>query len=178
MTLRILLIAALVAGAVWAQQRGGGGTNQRTGMPSSNDPFGTNRNTRTNNPNAGRKADAAKSKNRLETISEQLKLDKDQKKQLKSFFDAAAKQAAPVRDQIRQNRQEMAAAMAAGKSEAEINEIAAKQAPLVAQMLAVETKAFGQVVGILKDDQKKRAGGVFAERVAGIFQGRRWTDPE
>jgi len=173
MTMRILLIAALATGAVWAQ-RGGAATNPRTGMPSGNDPFGTNRNTRASNPNR----DVARSKNRLETISEQLRLDKDQKKQLKSFFDAAAKEAAPVRDQIRRNRQEMAVAMAAGKSEAEINEIAAKQAPLVAQMLAVETKAFGQVVGILKDDQKKRAGAVFAEKVAGIFQGRRWTEPE
>ena len=175
MTLRILLIVALAAGTLLAQ-RGGGGTNTRTGMPSNNnnDPFGNNRNTRTTNANR----DAAKGKSRLDTISEQLKLDKDQKKQLKGFFDAAAKEAAPVRDQIRRNRQEIAAAMAAGKGEAEINEIAAKQAPLVAQMLAVETKAFGQLVGILKDDQKKHAGSVFAERVAGIFQGRRWTDPE
>jgi Spy/CpxP family protein refolding chaperone len=173
MKLRLLFVLALAAGLALAQ-RNTGNVNPRTGMPRNNDTFGQDRNTRNTNP----RRDSPSVKSRLDTISDQLKLDKDQKKQLKEFFDDAAKDAAPIREQLRQSRIELVKAIKAGQGDAEVEKIAAKQAPLMAQMLSVETKAFGKVVGILKDNQKGRADPVFADRISGIFQSKKWTEPD
>src|SRR5262245_44282160 len=101
MARRILFIGFLMAVAAFAQRGGGGGGRGGGGGM--------------NMPTAG-----FGPANRLDRITELLKLDKDQKKALKQTFDEAQKDATPVHEQIVKARLAIGEAVAAGKSQDEI----------------------------------------------------------
>src|SRR3954464_12921441 len=99
-------------------------------------------------------------KNHLDSISEELKLSKDQKKDVKTLMDEAQKEAAPLKDQLAKSRAQLAGAIEAGKQE-EIDKAIQSNSLLEAQMAAVEMKAFADIYKILDSDQRSKSRAVF-----------------
>src|SRR6267142_4839322 len=95
MLIRLLLAGILAAGMMFAQGGRGGGRGGGGGGNAPNIGFSTSK---------------------IDRISEALKLTKDQKKELKSTFDDAQKEAAPIHEQIVKGRLAIAEDTAAGKS--------------------------------------------------------------
>ena len=154
-----LLLAGMLMTAVVSAQRGGGGRGGRGGDGMSGGGF----------------QPVAKSK--FDTISEMLKLTKDQKKALKTTFDESQKEAAPIRDQIAKARLEIGEVLQAGKNEDELKPLTASLGALEAQMAEIELKAFTQVYKSLDKDQVAGARGVFP-MMKGMFGGKNWNAAE
>jgi Heavy-metal resistance len=148
-----LLMAALAGTA--AAQRGGGGGRSGGGMDI---------------PNVG-----PARMNRMDFFSQVLALKKDQKKEVRSIMDAGEKEAAPLRDQLSKSREEVAAAIEAGKSQAEIGQAVRNCADVESKMTGVELKAFAQVYKLLDSDQRSKTRPVFM-MMSGIFGGKNWTE--
>ena len=114
------------------------------------------------------------SHSRLDIFSQALQLNKDQKKDVKTTLDDAQKEAAPLRDQISQARQEIADAIQAGKNSDEINKAVNGCAALQSQMAAIEMKALAKIFKLLDADQQKKVPLVF-QMMSGIFMGKNWN---
>lgn len=114
--------------------------------------------------------------NRMDRFSEILKLDKDEKKQVKTIMDDAQKEAAPVRDEMEKDRLSLAQAVAGGKQE-EIDAAAKTYASAESQMAGIEMNAFAKVFQALDKDQQEKSPQIFA-MFTGIFKGKNWTQPE
>ena len=112
--------------------------------------------------------------NKLDRISDMLKLTKDQKKSMKQTFDDAQKEAAPLNDQLTKARLALGEAVASGKSKEETDKAVQAEAQLETQMMALELKAFAKVVGGLEPDQQQRAPGLFA-MMRGMFSSKNWN---
>jgi Spy/CpxP family protein refolding chaperone len=115
------------------------------------------------------------SQNRLDMMESALKLNKDQKKQVRSIMDDAQKQAVPVRDQIAKSKADLGDAIAEGKSQEDIDKATSTLGPLQAQMAEIEMKAFAQIYQTLDKEQQPNAGRVFF-MMPGIFQSKNWTE--
>ena len=111
---------------------------------------------------------------RLERFTELLRLNKDQKNAAKEIFDAAQKEAAPVRDQILKSRAGLASAYLAKQPQNEIDQLTASYANELAQMTGIELRAFAKFCESLTPDQQKKAGPVF-QLISGMFYGRDWN---
>jgi hypothetical protein len=112
--------------------------------------------------------------NRMDMISGLLKLNKDQKKLVKTTLDDGQKQANPVREQLLKQRKAIAEAVASGNQEqltAAINAYAATEA----QMSAIELKAFAAIYPSLEKDQQQNAARFYA-MMPGIFKTRNWNE--
>lgn len=94
---------------------------------------------------------------RFEFLASRLNLTGAQKASAQSIFDQSREAAKPVREQLRQGYQELASAIKAGKSDAELTEISERQSPLVAQLTAIRAKAFSRLYAQLTDEQKAKA---------------------
>ena len=160
-TLPKLLVAAMLVAALASAQggRGGGGRKGGGGGGGGGSEFGP------------------RVTNRLDTISEMLKLSKDQKKELKTTMDEAQKEAAPIRDQMAKSRLEIGDAVASSKSQEEINKLTAALGGLQAQMTEIELKAFAKVYKGLEGPQVNASAGLFS-MMKGIFNGKNWNNPE
>jgi Spy/CpxP family protein refolding chaperone len=108
---------------------------------------------------------------KLDMIADKLKLNKDQKDQVQTIFQAATEEARPVAEQIAKGREAIATAMISGKSEDDIKKMLDEYAGLAAQMTSVETKTFGKVYALLKPNQQAKAPAAF-ELMAGMFGGQ------
>jgi hypothetical protein len=95
----------------------------------------------------------------MDSITQLLILDKDQKKQTKSLLDDAAKEATPLRDQITKSKTDISAAILAGKSADELNQLVESYSLEKAQMAQLEIKAFLGIVKTLSPEQKTRPCG-------------------
>src|ERR1700704_799972 len=84
----------------------------------------------------------------IDRFAAKLNLTDTQKQQAQSIFSAARQSAEPVRAQIRQNRQTLAAAVKSG-SQADIDRISNSMGPLLAQETAIRSKAFSQFYATL-----------------------------
>jgi hypothetical protein len=145
----------LVAAAVAFGQRGGGGgggTGGGEGM-------------------SGMPAYVA---NRLDTITETLQLSKDQKKFVKTTFDEAQKEAAPLREQIGKSHEAIGAAVQAGKSQEEVDSLVAGHTALEARMAHTELKAFAKVYLQLDKAQQDRCQFLF-QMMKGMFREKNWN---
>src|SRR5580704_442325 len=71
---------------------------------------------------------------RLDQLTQTLKLNKDQKKDVKSILDEAQKDATPVREQMAKSRMAIGDAIQAGKSQDEVNQLVSSEAALESQM--------------------------------------------
>lgn len=156
---RVLLAAILAAALASAQGRGGGGGKKGGGGGGGASEFGP------------------RIINRVDTISEMLKLSKDQKKELKSTMDEAQKEAAPIRDQMAKSRLEIGDAVATSKSPEEIHKLTTALGELQAQMTEIELKAFTKVYKGLQGEQVNASAGLFT-MMKGIFSGKNWNTPE
>ncbi len=90
-------------------------------------------------------------------MEQELNLTDAQKQQAKSIFQNARMTARPIREQLKQNRQALAAAAKAGKSDADIQQLAAQQGNLLGKMVAIRTEAFGKFYNLLSPEQRAKA---------------------
>jgi len=111
--------------------------------------------------------------NKLDRISDMLKLSKDQKKDLKQIFDDAQKEAVPVHEQISKARLAVGEAVAAGKQD-DVAKAVDAEATLEAQMTVLELKAFSKFATTLEPDQQQRAGALF-QMMRGMFSNKNWN---
>jgi hypothetical protein len=109
----------------------------------------------------------------MERIATMFNLNKDQKKQVKGILDDGQKEALPVRDQMIKGRQTIAQAVAAGKSQDEIDAAIKQYAASQAQMTQVELRAFSKVFLALEKEQQAKVG-PFLFMMNGLFKNKNW----
>ena len=153
MVARIFLTSLLAATLMFAQGKKGGGQQNNMGGMSYSQP------------------------SRLERISDMLKLNKDQRKDLKTAFDDAQKEATPLHDQISKSRLAIGEAVAAGKSQDEIAKACVDEAQLDTQMAEIELRAFAKVFVGLDKDQQQHAGPLY-QMMRGLFNGKNWNEAQ
>ncbi len=94
---------------------------------------------------------------RLDRMATQLSLTDAQKETAKGIFQQARDSAKPLVDQLKQGHQAMQAAIKAGKSDAELTQLATQQGSVMGQLAAIHAKAFSQFYAQLTPDQKTKA---------------------
>jgi Spy/CpxP family protein refolding chaperone len=148
-----LLLAGILATTMASAQRGGGGKNAASGpiIPMNSQP------------------------DKLTTISDNLKLDKDQKKLVKTILDEGQKEAAPLRDEAVKSRQAIGEAVVTGKSQDQIDQLVKSHAAIESQMAGIEMKTFVKIYQGLDKDQQPRAQVLF-QMMNGIFKGKNWNE--
>ena len=149
-----ILLAGLLASTLAFAQRGGGGGGGRGGS---------------NMPSMGFAG------TRLDRMADTLKLSKDQKRDVKAAMDDAQKEAAPIYDQMLKGDLAIGEAVAAGKSQEEVDKTVNSQAELETQMASIELHAFAKAVSVLEPDQKQRGIQIIFAMVRGAFHGKNWN---
>jgi hypothetical protein len=112
---------------------------------------------------------------KLTILTNTLKLDKDQKKLVKTVLDDGQKEAAPLRDETAKSRQAIGEAVSAGKSQDEIDQLVKSHAAIESQMAGVEMRAFVKIYQGLDKDQQPKAQVLF-QMMNGIFKGKNWNE--
>ena len=156
---RILLVGLLASTLVFAQRGGGGGGGRGGG----------------GGGGGGMSGMGFGPASRLDRLSEALKLNKDQKKDIKAAMDEAQKEATPIHDQMNKGRLAIAEAIAAGKPQPEIDKAILSEAELETQMTSLELHTFAKVVTFLEVDQKQRGVPIVFAMVKGAFMGKNWN---
>lgn len=95
---------------------------------------------------------------RLEILTNDFQLTKDQKKAVKTLLDDAHKGAAPTRDALTNAHAAIGTAIAANKGQAEIDAAVKAYGQQAAAMATLEMKTFGQLVHQLTPVQKGNEG--------------------
>jgi Spy/CpxP family protein refolding chaperone len=158
MRLKLIAIGILTVALATAQRGGGGGGGRGGGGGGGSMPM----------------MPAARS--HLELMTDELKLSKEQKKEVKTLMDEAQKEAVPLKEQLAKSRAQLAAAIEAGKQE-DIDKAIQGYSELEAQMATLEMKAFSGIYKMLDGDQRGRSRGVFV-MMPGIFKAKSWVDAE
>jgi hypothetical protein len=128
------LLALTMAAPAFAQ-RGGGGGRGRGG--------------------AGAGGDApAYQATRLEILTSDFKLTKDQKKSVKTILDAAHKSAGPIREALTRTHEAMAAAVQASAAQKDIDAASGQYAEQAAAMALLEMKSLAEILQALDADQR------------------------
>jgi hypothetical protein len=117
----------------------------------------------------------AQTQTRLDIIENILKLNHEQRKQVKNILDEGQKEAAPVRDQLTKGEMGIGEAVAAGKSQEDIDKAADTLGGEQALMARIEMRSFARIYQLLEKEQQANAGRVFY-MMQGIFRGRNWMD--
>jgi Spy/CpxP family protein refolding chaperone len=147
-----LLLAALLAVSAASAQRGGG---NRGAMNADGTPM---------NLGAGF---ATPRQTKLDAISKQLKLNKEQKAEVEAILYAARPEALPLREALSKGREAIAVALLEGKA-ADAEQAEGAYAALAAKMTGIETSAFAKIYATLKPNQQSRASQAF-EAMNGMF---------
>jgi Spy/CpxP family protein refolding chaperone len=113
--------------------------------------------------------------NRMDQFTQILKLDKDEKKQVKSIMDDAQKEAMPVRDRMEKGRLAVAEGVAGGKQD-QVDGAVKSYASAETEMAGIEMNAFVKIYKLLDKDQQQKVPQVYA-MMPGIFKGKNWTEP-
>jgi hypothetical protein len=147
-----LLLAGILAATLAFAQRGGGGKGASTSpiMPMGSQP------------------------DKLAILSDNLKLDKDQKKLVKTVLDDGQKEAAPLRDEAAKSQQAIGEAISTGKNQDQIDQLVKSHAAIESQMAGIEMRAFVKIYHGLDKDQQPRAQVLF-QTMNGIFNGKNWN---
>jgi Spy/CpxP family protein refolding chaperone len=154
MIFRLFLAAMLAAGLASAQGKKGGGGGNSAEMGSMSRPQRVSR---------------------FDTIADKLKLNKEQKEQAATIFDAAQEAATPLNEQIVSQRNQITGAIIQGQnSGADFDKLMSAYTAVLAQRASVEATAYGKLYAILKPNQQSKAAQVFAEQMSGLFAGRDW----
>jgi len=157
MLAKVLALGMIVCALVVAQRGGGGGGKGGGGGNMGAASFGG-------------------STTRLDRLTDTLKLNKDQKKDIKATLDDAQKEATPLHEQMNKSRLAIAEAVAAGKPKEEIEKAVMAEAEMETQMTALELNAFAKALKFLEDDQKKAGGTmILFTMVKGAFLGKNWN---
>jgi Spy/CpxP family protein refolding chaperone len=125
-----------------------------------------------NSPHASRHG--AQAGSMVDRLAARLNLTDAQNQQAQSIFADAHKSAQPLRAQIRQDKQALAAAVKSN-SQADIDRISNSMGPLLAQASAINSKAFAQFYATLTPDQKSKVDQRLSQRSSGRrnWQGHR-----
>ena len=99
-------------------------------------------------------------------VIQALNLSDAQKLQAKAIFQQTRQQTQSVRDQLKQNREAMSAAVKANDT-AKIQQLSQAQGPLLAQMVAARAQARAQLYNLLTPEQRAKA-----DRIAARMQKR------
>ena len=153
---RIAIIALMVSAVALGQGGRGGGGRSRGGDMGAPMRMGAN------------------VKAPIDVIADQLKLNKDQKKDVKNILDEAQKEANPLRDQIAKSRVTIGEAIAAGKTGDDLNQLTSAEGALEAQMAMLEMNAFAKVYQSLDSEQKNLTRSLFP-MMKGMFLGKNWN---
>ncbi len=94
---------------------------------------------------------------RFDFLASRLNLSAEQKTSAQSIFDQSQEAAKPLREQLRQSHKDLAAAIKAGKSDAELTELSQQQSGLAGQLTAIRAKAFSRLYAQLTSEQKAKA---------------------
>jgi Spy/CpxP family protein refolding chaperone len=107
-------------------------------------------------------------------LLQKLNLTPDQKTQARQIFQDAAGQSRPVAVQMKQVREQLMQAAKTGAPDANIDQLAEKEAPLAAQLAAIRAKAFEKFYAILNPDQRQQVDAMphLGRRFQGVRQGR------
>jgi len=89
-------------------------------------------------------------------LEQSLNLSDAQKAQAKSIFQQARESAKPIREQLKQNRQALTAAIKAGQGDANLQQLAAQQGQLRGQMVAIRSEAASKFYATLNADQRSK----------------------
>jgi len=89
-------------------------------------------------------------------MAAELGLTDAQKAQAKTIFQSARQSSMPVRQQLRVERQAVQAAIQAGKSDAEIQQLAQAEGPQLTQMAAIRASTFAKFYATLTPDQQQK----------------------
>ena len=95
-------------------------------------------------------------------ISAALGLTDQQKAQAKTIFADAHTAAQSVRQALKQERQQVEAAIQAGKPPAEVQQIAQSEGPQLAQLAGIRAAAEAKFYGILTPEQQQKMDGIKA----------------
>src|ERR1039457_6267657 len=142
MSYKLLLTGIFATTLVLAQGRGGGGGDEGGGMGGGS---------RAGGESGGIQMPRVVS--RMDQISEALKLNKEQKKEVKTILDEGQKEAGPVREQLMKSQLAIGEAIQGGKSQDDLKPLVNGEAALQAQMVGIELNAFAKIYKLL-------AGGV------------------
>jgi hypothetical protein len=153
MFFRLLLAGILATTLAFAQRGGGGRGGGASGpvMPMNSSP------------------------DKLAILTDNLKLNKEQKKLVKTVLDEGQKEAAPLRDEATKSRQAIGEAVSAGKSQDEIDQLVKSHAAVESQMAGIEMKAFAKIYRELDKEQQSRAQVLF-QMMNGIFKNKNWNE--
>ncbi|HUK16568.1 MAG TPA: hypothetical protein VLW65_09140 [Bryobacteraceae bacterium] len=97
----------------------------------------------------------------FDLFAEKLKLNKDQKTESLTILQDAAKEIAPIQQQLQQARQNLAGALISGQTGDQVDQLLKAYAPLASQTAAIEAKAFAKICKMLKPNQEKNAAQAF-----------------
>jgi hypothetical protein len=153
MITKLLLVGLLTVALLPAQRGGGGGRGGGEGGG----------------------AGAPGTPSRIDMIENMLKLNHEQKRDIKSTLDQGQKDAAPLRDQIAKSELEIGEAVSAGNPQPDIDKAINNFATLEAQMATIEMKAFAKIYHTLDKEQQGRAAPVFF-MMQGVFKTKNWND--
>ncbi len=113
--------------------------------------------------------------NRLDIITQVLQLDKEQKKFVKTTFDHAQSESAPVRERLTRSHEAIGEAVRDGKSPEEMDGLIKNHAAVAAQMARIEMEAFAQVFLKLDQAQQDKSRSLF-QMMKGIFSAKNWNE--
>lgn len=116
--------------------------------------------------------------NKFENIATTLNLNKDQKKTVRTILDDAAKEAAPLRDQISKSRVAVGDAIGGKKGDEELKQVARTSSDLSAQLTQLELKTFAKIFATLDDTQKsnKQALGRVLGLMTDLYHTKNWNE--
>jgi Spy/CpxP family protein refolding chaperone len=89
-------------------------------------------------------------------MAKYLNLSADQRAQARQILASAKQEAAPLRQQMQQNRKALADAIKSG-NDAQIDQITKAEAPVKAQLAAIHAHAMGKIYATLTPEQKAKA---------------------
>ena len=93
----------------------------------------------------------------LNFVADYLDLTAAQRTQAKSVLEAERQEVQPIVEQLRQGHENMRAAIKAGKSDADLESIAAAQGKLVGELAGIHAKAVAKIYATLTPEQKAKA---------------------
>jgi len=126
----------------------------------------------------GEEAMVAPAPSKFDRIASVLNLNKDQKKPVKAMLDEAQKEAMPLREQMTRSRIQIGDAVAAAKSQDEINQAVNEYAALDGKMAVIEMRTFAKILNSLDEQQRanRQAVGALFGAIHGLFMGKNWND--
>jgi Spy/CpxP family protein refolding chaperone len=93
----------------------------------------------------------------FDMLASRLNLNDAQKEQARAALDAAHQQSRPVAEQLKTAQDALRDAVKTGRTDAEIDQLAARQGELMGQMAAIHTKAMARIYATLTPEQKQNA---------------------